>query len=68
MHLNLQITSALLPQQIREVYGIEWNARRQAIFDISAKGMRTIIPRLPAYLRELPITRQLMEETTKHTP
>jgi uncharacterized protein (DUF2236 family) len=64
LHLNLQITNALLPQPIREIYGIEWNTRRQAIFDLSARGMRTIIPRLPLYLRELPITRHLMRETT----
>jgi uncharacterized protein (DUF2236 family) len=66
LHLNLQITSALLPQPIREIYGIEWNARRQVVFDLSARGMRTIIPRLPVNLRELPITRRLMRETTIH--
>jgi uncharacterized protein (DUF2236 family) len=64
LHLNLQITSALLPQPIREIYGIEWNTRRQAIFDLSARGMRVIIPRLPVSFRELPITRRLMRETT----
>jgi len=64
LHLNLQITSALLPQPIREIYGIEWNTRRQAAFNISARGMSTIIPRLPGYFRELAITRHLMRETT----
>jgi uncharacterized protein (DUF2236 family) len=64
LQLNLQITSALLPQPIRKIYGIEWSACRQVAFDLSAQGMRTIIPRLPVYLRELPITRQLMRETT----
>lgn len=67
LHLNLQVTCALLPQPIREIYGMEWNARRQVIFDLSARGMRTIIPRLPVYLRELPITRRLMWETTEHS-
>ena len=66
LHLNLQITSALLPQPIREIYGIEWSAPRQVAFDLSARGMRTILPRLPVYLRELPITRHLMRETTTH--
>jgi len=66
LHLNLQITCALLPQPIREIYGMEWNTRRQVIFDLSARGMRTIIPLLPLYLRELPITRRLMWETTIH--
>ncbi len=64
MHLNLQLTCALLPQPIREIYGMEWNTHRQVIFDLSARGMRTIIPRLPLDLRELPITRRLMWETT----
>ncbi len=64
MHLNLHLTSALLPSKIREVFGIEWNTHRQTIFDISAKGMRAIIPHLPSNVRELPITRQLMKETT----
>ena len=66
LHLNLQATCALLPQPIREIYGMEWNTRRQVIFDLSARGMRTIIPLLPLYLRELPITRRLMWETTIH--
>jgi uncharacterized protein (DUF2236 family) len=63
MHLNLQVTCALLPQPVREIYGLEWDRGRQHIFDLSARGMRTIIPRLPMYLRELPITRRLIQET-----
>ncbi len=66
MHLNLQLTCALLPQPIREIYGLEWNTARQHIFDLSARGMRVIIPRLPMYLRELPITRRLIQETAGH--
>lgn len=65
LHLNLQLTNALLPQPIREIYSMEWNTHRQAIFDMSTRGMRTIIPRLPGYLRELPITRRLMRETNR---
>lgn len=65
MHLNLQLTCALLPQPVREIYGLEWDMRRQAIFDLSARGIRTIIPRLPIYLRELPITRRLIRETVE---
>ncbi len=66
MHLNLQLTCALLPQPIREIYGLEWNTSRQHIFDLSARGMRIMIPRLPMYLRELPITRRLIQETAGH--
>jgi hypothetical protein len=25
-----------LPQPVREIYGLEWDMRRQAIFDLSA--------------------------------
>ena len=67
MHLNLQLTCALLPQPIREIYGLEWNTARQNIFDLSVRGMRSVIPRLPIYLRELPITRRLIHETAGHT-
>ncbi len=63
MHLNLQMTCALLPQPIREIYGLEWNKSRQHIFDLTTRGMRAVIPRLPVNLRELPITRHLIQET-----
>lgn len=67
MHLNLQLTVALLPQPVREIYGLEWDARRQRIFDFSAKAMRLVIPRLPMTLRELPITRRIMRETVSQS-
>ncbi len=63
MHLNYQLTCALLPQPVREIYGIEWDGRRQRLFDVSAWGMRKIIPRLPMYLRELPVTRRIINQT-----
>ena len=63
MHLNYQLTCALLPQPVREIYGFEWDARRQHIFDFSAWGMRQVIPRLPMYLRELPVTRRIIDKT-----
>jgi uncharacterized protein (DUF2236 family) len=63
MHLNLQFTCALLPQPVRQIYGLEWDMGRQRLFNLSTRGMRAIIPRLPMSLRELPITRRLMQET-----
>src|SRR6266851_435061 len=63
MHLHLQLTCALLPQPVREIYGLEWEMLRQHIFDLSARSMRAIIPHLPTSLRELPITRRLIHET-----
>ena len=67
MHLNLQLTCALLPQPIREIYGLEWNESRQHIFDLTTRGMRAIIPHLSMNLRELPITRRLTQETVGHS-
>ena len=63
MHLNLQLTCALLPQPVREIYGLQWDAARQHAFDLSAWAIRAIIPRLPMYLREIPITRRLIQQT-----
>lgn len=63
MHLNLQLTCALLPQPVREIYGLHWDTARQHVFNLSAWAMRGIIPRLPIYLREIPITRRLIRET-----
>ncbi|HLI90523.1 MAG TPA: oxygenase MpaB family protein [Ktedonobacteraceae bacterium] len=61
MHLHLQFTCALLPQPVREIYGLEWSPQRQMAFELSAAGMRMVIPHLPLALRVLPLTRRLME-------
>jgi uncharacterized protein (DUF2236 family) len=61
MHLHLQLTCALLPQPVREIYGLEWSPRRQRAFELSTAGMRMVIPHLPTALRILSITRRLME-------
>lgn len=68
LHLNCQITCALLPQPIREIYGLEWSTTQQRAFDLSAWSMRAILPHLPMSLRVLPITRRMMEcgELTYH--
>ncbi len=61
MHFNTCVTCALLPPPIREIYGLEWRSYQQRAIDLSFVGMRTIIPRLPARLPVLPITKRLME-------
>lgn len=63
-HLNSQITCALLPQPVREIYGLEWSRRQQRIFDLSVRSLRAVLPRLPRFLRILPITHHLMNEGT----
>ena len=67
MHLNFQITCALLPQPVREIYGLEWDDMRQKAFDVSTWGMRTVIPRMPMSLRELPVTRRIIERTVSQS-
>jgi uncharacterized protein (DUF2236 family) len=62
LHLNLQITCALLPQPVRDIYGLEWGPKRQQIFEISTIGIRTIISHLPESLRVIPITHRMMEQ------
>jgi uncharacterized protein (DUF2236 family) len=60
MHLNLNITNALLPQPVREIYNFAWSKRQQLAFELSARSLRLMLPHIPTSLRELPITRQLM--------
>ncbi len=60
MHLNLQITSALLPAPVRDIFDLKWSPRRQKVFDLSTAIARLILQRLPAPLRTFPITRRMM--------
>lgn len=65
LHFHLYITNALLPQPVREIYGFDWNAQQQRAFDLAARGLRFTLPRMPAQLRELPITRRMMHGETR---
>lgn len=60
LHLNKQVTCALLPQPIRDIFGLEWSKGQQRAFDFAVRGIRLVVPRLPRNLRILPITRRLM--------
>lgn len=62
LHFNLQFTCGILPQPIRDIYGLEWSARQQRLFNLSVRGLRLSIACLPASLRVLPVSRQLMSE------
>jgi uncharacterized protein (DUF2236 family) len=64
MHLNAQLTCGLLPQPVREIYGMEWNRRQERLFNLSMSGLRQILPHLPMPLRVLPVTTRLMREGT----
>jgi uncharacterized protein (DUF2236 family) len=65
MHLNFNITNALLPQPLREIYSLEWSDRQQRAFELSARSLRFVLPHVPTTLRELPITRRLMRGEVK---
>lgn len=65
LHLNRQITSALLPQPVREIYGLEWGPKRQKAFDLTAIGIRNTYPHLPNILRVFPITQKMMRQQEK---
>jgi uncharacterized protein (DUF2236 family) len=60
VHFNLFVTSALLPQPVREMFGLQWNERQQRDFDHLAHGLRAVLPSLPACMRELPSTRRMI--------
>jgi uncharacterized protein (DUF2236 family) len=64
LHLNLAITTSILPEPIREIYGLEWHQSQKLLFAASAGCARQIIPKLPTTLRELPITRKLKNEAS----
>lgn len=66
MHLNFQLTCALLPQPVRKMYDMQWGKRRQHTFDLSMLATRTLIRRLPMSLRLLPITTHLMQHGDMH--
>ncbi len=66
LHLNAQITNALLPQPIREIYGIEWSMRQQRATELSLQGLRMVVSQLPLSLRIFPITQRLMRQGNLH--
>lgn len=65
LHLNLHITNALLPQPVREIYGLEWGPKRQKAFDIATISIRKTYPHLPNTFRVFPITRRMMHQEEK---
>ncbi|GAC1657817.1 MAG: oxygenase MpaB family protein [Ktedonobacteraceae bacterium] len=64
-HFNLFVTCALLPQPIREIYGLQWSKRQQHKFDLLIQRMRAVLPYTPRYIRELPSTRSMMRQGAK---
>lgn len=61
-HFNLFVTSALLPQPVREMFGLQWNEHQQRDFDCLARVLRAVLPSLPECMRELPSTRRMIRQ------
>jgi uncharacterized protein (DUF2236 family) len=52
------VTAGLLPAQLREGYGLPWNARREEKLAFLAKTIRWLLPFVPALLRVVPNARK----------
>jgi len=48
------LTAGLLPEPLREQYGMSWGPRRQAALDASAKLSRAVHPYLPGVIKQTP--------------
>lgn len=55
------LTTGLLPDGVREQYGLPWGPRRQRAFDACLAALSRTYPHLPLALRELPKTYYLRD-------
>jgi uncharacterized protein (DUF2236 family) len=55
--LHRLITAGLLPNRLRQGYGIPWNKRREKRFLLLAKTIRGLLPLAPKFLRVVPHAR-----------
>jgi uncharacterized protein (DUF2236 family) len=53
---NRLITAGLLPERIREQYGLAWNPRRERVFRLAMRVTRLTYPWVPRRVRQLPMT------------
>jgi uncharacterized protein (DUF2236 family) len=51
------ITAGLLPLQLREAYGLNWNERRGRAFNLAVRTIRRLLPLVPKTLRFVPQAR-----------
>ena len=51
------VTVGLLPEALREGYGLRWTVPRQRLLRASEAAARTVVPRLPGLLRRWPQAR-----------
>ncbi|WP_344658859.1 oxygenase MpaB family protein [Catenulispora subtropica] len=53
---NRLITAGLLPERIREQYGLAWSPRRERAFRLAMRLTRLTYPWVPRRIRQLPMT------------
>lgn len=51
-------TAAMLPQKLRDDYGLSWNLKREKKFWLAAKTVRRLLPLMPPLLRVVPNARK----------
>ena len=51
------VTAGLLPEKLREGYGLEWNARKEKILAAGARAIRALLPLVPSPIRIVPNAR-----------
>jgi uncharacterized protein (DUF2236 family) len=56
--LNRLVTTGLLPPDIREAYGLRWNAGRERAFHALAATIRALLPLVPPWARFWPDARR----------
>jgi uncharacterized protein (DUF2236 family) len=54
--VNRLITTGLLPERLREEFGLVWDARRERLFRSGLRVARLTYPRVPRRVRRLPVT------------
>jgi uncharacterized protein (DUF2236 family) len=52
------VTAGLLPEKLRDGYGLEWNGRREKKLLLAAKAIRALLPVVPSPLRIAPNARK----------
>jgi uncharacterized protein (DUF2236 family) len=56
------VTAGLLPPEVRESFGLAWSSAHQRRFERIMRVTRTVYPRLPRALRQLPRDRALRRQ------
>lgn len=58
-----QVTIGILPERVRDLYGLTWDSRRQMLLDLAMAGSRRLLVRVPQSLREMPYARAAYRRT-----